>query len=141
MTLRERVDLAMRIGAAALVLAGGVVHLKLWNDVYRDANPEWIGPAFLLNVIGSAATAVALVVWRHWIPVVSGLLLVDGTMLGFGLSRTKGGLLDFSESGWIPAPEAALALAFEAGAAAVLVALIAVGISERPSWPAFSRRG
>ena len=45
----------MRIVAAALVLAGGVVHLKLWSDGYRDI-PD-VGPAFLANAIASAVVA------------------------------------------------------------------------------------
>lgn len=119
---RDPLPLILRIVAAALILAGGIVHFKLWNDGYRHIDK--IGPAFLLNAIGSAAAAVAIVVWRHWLAPIAGLLVVNGTLVAFGLSRTDGGIFDFTERGWNPSPEAALAIAFEIGAAAVLIAVL-----------------
>ena len=113
---------ALRIVAAALVLAGGVVHLKLWSDGYRDI-PD-VGPAFLANAIASAVAAVALVVTAHWAAVVAGLAVVNGTLVAFALSRTDRGILDFTERGFQPSPEAVLALVFEIAAGAVLVWLL-----------------
>ena len=104
------------------MLAGGVVHLKLWNDGYKDI--DQIGPAFLGNVVASAAVAVALVVTTHWAAVVAGLAVVNGSLLAFALSRTDRGILDFTERGFQPSPEAALALVFEIAAGVVLVWLL-----------------
>jgi hypothetical protein len=113
---------ALRLVAAALVLAGGVVHLKLWSDGYRDI-PD-VGPAFLGNVIASAIVAVALAVTTHWVAIVAGLGVVNGTLFAFALSRTDGGIFNFTERGFQPSPEAALALMFEIGAGIVLVWLL-----------------
>ena len=113
---------ALRFAAAALVLAGGVVHLKLWNDGYKDIAD--VGPAFLGNVIASAAVAVALVVVANWGAIVAGLAVVNGTLLAFALSRTDRGIFGFTEQGFQPSPEAVLALVFEIAAGAVLVWLL-----------------
>lgn len=117
--MRER---PLRWAAAALVLAAGIVHVVLWNDGYRDIDN--IGPAFLLNVLASVVVAVALVVTGHWLVVVAGLALVNGTLAAFALTRTDAGFLDFTERGWQPSPEAALALVFEIAAGALLVAAL-----------------
>ena len=122
---------ALRVAAAGLVLAGGVVHLKLWNDGYRDI-PD-VGPAFLANVIASAVVAVALVVTTHWAAVVAGLAVVNGTLAAFALSRTDQGIFEFTERGFEPSPEAVLALVFEIGAGVVLVALLGLDRSLRSS--------
>ncbi len=130
--------LVIRIVAAALVLAGGIVHFRLWNDGYKDIDK--IGPAFLLNAVGSAAIAVALVVWRHRLVPLAALGLVNGTLLAFGLSRTNDGIFDFREYGWNPSPEAALALVFELAAAAVLLALLVLERNDSSPAPTYHDR-
>ena len=120
----DRRDLVARCVAAALVLAGGIVHLRLWLDGYRDIPDSVIGPSFMANFIASVVIAIALVLWRHWVVVVAALALVNGTLLGFALSRTDRGIFDFTERGFDPSPEAALALVFEIGAAIVLLWLL-----------------
>ena len=118
----DRRDLVARFVAAALVLAGGIVHLKLWSGTYQDI-PS-VGPSFMANFIASVVVAIALVLWRHWVVVVAALALVNGTLLGFALSRTDRGIFDFTERGFDPSPEAVLALVFEIGAAIVLLWLL-----------------
>jgi hypothetical protein len=125
MRLTTTADRVLRIVAAALVAAGGIVHLKLWSDGYRDIDK--IGPSFLLNGLASLAVAVALVVWRHWIPVLAALAVVDATLLAFGLSRTSRGIFDFVELGWNPSPEAAIALVVELAAVVALCVLLVMG--------------
>ncbi len=120
----DRRDLVARCVAAALVLAGGIVHLRLWLDGYRDIPDSVIGPSFMANFIASVVVAIALVLWRHWVVVVAALALVNGTLLGFALSRTDRGIFDFTERGFDPSPEAVLALVFEIGAAIVLLWLL-----------------
>ena len=128
MRLTATADLALRIVAAALVAIGGIVHLKLWSDGYRDIDK--IGPSFLLNGLASLGVAVAVVVWRHWAPVLAGLAVVDATLLAFGLSRTSRGVFDFVEFGWNPSPEAAIALVVELAAVVVLCVLLVLGREE-----------
>jgi D-alanyl-D-alanine dipeptidase len=48
----------VRVGGAALLLATAAIHLLLWSDGYRDI--LWIGPLFLLNAIGAAVLALAV---------------------------------------------------------------------------------
>ena len=71
--------------------------------------------------------AVALVVWRSVWALVAGLVLVNGTLLGFGLARTSRGIFGFNESGFQPSPEAAISLIVEIGAAVVLLAAALAG--------------
>jgi hypothetical protein len=122
----------LRWVAAALTLAGGLVHLKLW-DGFKDWPNDNLARMFLLNVVASVVAAVGVAVWDHWIPLVGALAVVDGTLLAFGISRTGSGvpftdvegLGKFTEAGLDPSPEALLALVFEIGAAAALVYLLA----------------
>lgn len=128
-----KLNLTVRSAAAVLVLAGGLLHLKLYYDGYRDWPNDNLGRMFLLNAIGSIAIAVALAAWKHWAPVLAGLGMVNGTLFAFGVSRTDAGVpfthaagpgARFSEVGWSPSPEAALSLIAEVGAAAALIALL-----------------
>jgi hypothetical protein len=63
---------------------------------------------------------------------VLGLLLVDATLLGFGLSRTSSGIFDFTETGWNPTPWAVLSLLVEIAAALVLIGVLAADWRARP---------
>jgi hypothetical protein len=89
---------AVRIVGAALLLAMALIHLKLWNDGYRDVH--WIGPLFLANAALGALGAIAVLVSpARWLPfaAVLGGLLEIGTLLGLLLSLTVG-LLGFHEA-------------------------------------------
>ena len=121
--MNDRYATPVRFVAAALVLAGGIVHYKLWDDGYQDIDK--VGPMFLINIFSSIGLAVALVFWRHWAPVVGSFALTIGSLIAFGVSRTDWDILEFNENGFDPSPEAVLALVFEIGAAAALVALLA----------------
>ena len=112
--------------AAALILGGGAIHLKLYFDTYRDFPNANLGRSFILNAVGSLVVAILLVVWRNPLSLVAGLVLVNATLLAFALSRTSNGIFDFTETGFNPSPEAVLALVFEIGAAAVLIGLLVV---------------
>ena len=65
-----------RIVTAVAVFISAGVHLKLWNDGFKDLH--MVGPAFMLNAVAGLVIGVALVLWRSWLPP---LLSV-----GFGLS-------------------------------------------------------
>jgi hypothetical protein len=88
----------VRVGGALLLLATAAIHLLLWSDGYRDI--VWIGPLFLLNAIGAAVLAVAvLAVPARWLPLAcaAGALLELGTLGGLLLSTTVG-FLGFFET-------------------------------------------
>jgi hypothetical protein len=114
-----------RLLAAALLLGGGAIHLKLYFDGYRDFPNANLGRSFLLNAVASLVVAVLVVVWRHPLSLVAGLVLVNATLIAFALSRTNGGIVGVTETGFNPSPEAVLSLVFELGAALVLLLLLA----------------
>lgn len=123
-TMRPRLVLGGRVVAAVLVLIGGYIHLKLYFDGYRDIPNANLGRSFLLNAAAALVVAVVLVVWRSPLALVLGLVLVNATLLGFGMSRTSSGIFGFTETGFKPSPEAAISLIVEIGAAIVLIALL-----------------
>ena len=110
-----------RILAAALVLIGGYLHLKLYFDSYRHTD---VANQFLLNAGASLVVAVALVVWRNVWVLVAGLVLVNATLIAFGLSRTSRGVFGFTENGFQPSPEAVISVVVEIAAAVVMVVLL-----------------
>ncbi len=128
----------LSFGAAVLVATGGYVHYCLYRNGYR-AIPV-IGPGFLIQVISSAAIAVALVVpWRelrisHWVihPAtevrLGALALSVGTLIAFGLTRRPGGLFNFQERGFQPAPQALIALVAESGALILVSAALVLDL-------------
>jgi hypothetical protein len=130
-----RVFRTLGIVTAALVAAGGYVHLCLYRHGYRTI-PK-IGVGFLLQVVTSAVVVVALLIGPHrvarlaraahltdrWAGILTGLTaaaLAAGTLVAFALTRTPGGLFNFQERGLQPAPQALIALVAEAGALVVL---------------------
>lgn len=80
MVLRGLVVLAL-LGAAA-------VHLDLWLAGYR--NLETVGPLFMVNVIAGPVIAIAVLAWRHWLPLLAAVGFGAVTLGAFLLSRTVG---------------------------------------------------
>jgi hypothetical protein len=91
------VDWAVRVVGAGLLVAMALIHLKLWNDGYRDV--RWIGPLFMANTILGILGAVAVLGsprrWLPWFAILGGLLQI-GTLIGLVLSLTVG-LFGFHE--------------------------------------------
>jgi hypothetical protein len=89
---------AVRVVGAGLLLAMALIHLKLWNDGYRDI--RWIGPLFMTNAVLGILGAVAVLGsprrWLPWFAMLGGLLEI-GTLLGLILSLTIG-LFGFKET-------------------------------------------
>jgi hypothetical protein len=127
--MRSRLLLGGRVVAAVLVLIGGYIHLKLYFDGYRDIPDANLGRSFLLNAAAALVVAAALVLWRNVWALVAGLVLVNATLIGFGLSRTSRGIFGFTESGFQPSPEAAISLVVEIVAAVILIALLYLELS------------
>ena len=97
--------LAIRVAISATLAVSGLIHAYLYVHGYNHI--PTIGPAFLLQASGFCALAVLILVggpdWLSW----AGALLSVGTLIAFALSRTVG-LFGFSETGWNPAPQAAI---------------------------------
>jgi hypothetical protein len=128
--------------AAASIGGAGYLHYCLYIKGYR-AIPT-IGTGFLLQVIGSAVVAFALIVplgFRvHLGPFavaaptvarVAGIGLAVGTLVAFGLSRLPGGLFNFQETGLQPAPQSLLTILTEGAAVVLLVAALALDGARR----------
>lgn len=117
-----------RLLAAALLLAGGVVHYQLWRGGYRHI-PK-IGPLFLANVFGSVALAAAVGLSRRAIVAVAGILFAAGSLAALVLSRTVG-VFGFTEMIWTT--QAIRTLVSELGAIVTLA--LALAIQRRAAQP------
>jgi hypothetical protein len=77
-----------RLVTALAVLVSALVHLQLWLDGMRSV--DVIGPAFLLNAIGGGVIAVAVLVWKHWLPLAAAIGFGLSTLIAFIVSVTVG---------------------------------------------------
>jgi hypothetical protein len=85
---RQLPVLALCVIDAALLVTSGLIHLHFWNIAYRHV--PTLGPLFLVQVVATLLTAVALVATRRLIVVAVAFLLMGGTIVGFILVRTVG---------------------------------------------------
>jgi hypothetical protein len=89
---------ALRLLAAALMVAIAAIHLYLWQQGY--AGIEVIGPAFLLqSVLGVGGAGLLLITparWLHWVAALDWLFAVGS--LGALLISTTVGLFGFVET-------------------------------------------
>ncbi len=86
-----------RILTALGVLVSGAVHLWLWFDGFRDI--DVIGPSFMLNAVAGLVIAVAVLMWRHWIPLLAAIGFGASTLGAFLISTTIG-LFGVQEAFW-----------------------------------------
>lgn len=77
-----------RVLLIAGLLGSAAVHLIVWLDWAR-ATPI-IGPLFLVNVAAGVVIAIAVLVWRHWLPVLAGIAFGAGTLAAYVMSLTVG---------------------------------------------------
>ncbi len=115
---------SLRTIVALLLLLGGLVHLRLYLDGYREVPDIRLGRSFLLNAAASGAAAVAVVLWRNRLSLLAGAAVAAGTLGAFAVSRTDSGIFGFSEKGLQPSPEALVALVVEVLAVAVAAWLL-----------------
>ncbi len=73
---------------ATSVLLTGAVHLRLWAEGYRDVPA--IGPLFLLNAGAALVIVVAVLRWRHWLPLLAAAGLGATTAAAFWASVVHG---------------------------------------------------
>lgn len=83
-----RAATVLRALTAAGVLMSADIHLVLFFEGY-DTIPV-IGPLFLLNAVAGLAIALALLLWRHWLPLLGAIGFGAATLLSFYLSTTVG---------------------------------------------------
>jgi len=114
----------MRVVAAAALLAGGLVHLDLYFRYgYRDFPDANLGRSFLANGIASVVVAAVLLLRRDAIVRLAGIAISAGTLIAFFLSRnTDKGIFGFTEKGFVPSPQAAIAFIAEVVALVILLA-------------------
>ena len=120
----ERVATVARALTAASVMLSAVVHLELWAMGMKRV--DVIGPAFLLNAIGGLAIALAVLLWRHWLPLLAAIGFGAATLAAFVMSMTAG-LFGVSEQVW-GVPQVLSAVS---EVAAIVFALLAL-MAERP---------
>ena len=115
----------LRILIAAAVLVSAYVHLKLWLDGFRDIDK--IGPAFMVNAVAGVVIAVAVLLWRHWLPLLLAVGFGASTLGAFVTSATVGlfGVHEVWTGGWVWAAAISEAVAIVAGLAALYVEYVA----------------
>lgn len=74
------------VGASVLVSA--YIHVELWFE--GMAQTPVIGPLFLLNAVGGLVIGLAVLFWRHWLPLLAALGFGVLTLAAFWLSTTVG---------------------------------------------------
>ena len=99
----------------------GIIHLRLYSTTYRDVPIENLGRSFLLNAAAAITAAIVVLVVRHRWAVLAPLAVANATLIAFGLSRTDRGIMGFTERGWTPSPDAAIAVLIEIATAALCV--------------------
>jgi hypothetical protein len=108
---RLPVRLALRVAISATLAVSGVIHADLYVHSYRHI--PTIGPGFLVQASISCALAMLILIgapdWFSWVAAA----LSTAAVIAFALSRTVG-LFGFTERGWQPSPQAALAVMAEA---------------------------
>ena len=117
------VDVGLRLVAALALLVGGLIHLELYfRGGYRSFPNANLGRSFLLNGAASVLVAAVLLMRRDVIVRLAGIAVTVGTLIAFYLTRqTNNGIFGFTEKGFEPSPQAALALIVELVAAVVLL--------------------
>lgn len=101
------------------VLVSAAVHLWLWYDGFRVLSV--IGPLFMLNAIAGVVIAVAVMLWRHWVPLFLAVGFGASTLGAFLISTTVGlfGLQEIFWGTWQDVAALSEILAVVAGAVAL----------------------
>ncbi len=113
--------LLLRTLTAAGVLVSAWVHLKLWNDGFREL-PR-IGPAFLVNAVAGLVIGVLLLAWWRWIPPLLAVGFGLSTLGAFLVSATVGlwGVHELWTGTWVTTAWVSEVVAVLGGAAVLLV--------------------
>lgn len=97
----------LRILVVLGLLGSAWVHYDLWQ--FQDFSEiSVVGPLFLVNAVAGVVIAIAVLAWRHWLPVFLALGFGAVTLAAFLLSLRQGGFFgvheDFtlSSQNWLP---------------------------------------
>lgn len=112
----------IRFDAATALLIGGLVHLQLYFDGYRDLPDANLGRSFIANGVASVLIAAALLVRRDALIRLAGIGVALGTLAAFAKSRMGDGIFGLREDGLNPSPQAIIALIAEIAAVVILAA-------------------
>ncbi len=115
--VRRTAAIVAAVAGGGLVVASGLIHLRLWAMGYRQV--PTIGPLFLLQGGAGLALGVVTASWRRAVVLGAGAAFLAATIGGFALSATAG-LFGFHDG--LAAPWAGPALVVEAVGIVVLVA-------------------
>lgn len=72
----------------AMVLVSAYIHAELYFE--GMSRTPVIGPLFLLNAVGGLVIGLAVLFWRHWLPLLGALGFGVLTLAGFWMSVTVG---------------------------------------------------
>lgn len=111
---------------AAGLLMSAVVHFELWAQGVDEV--PVIGPLFLLNAVAGLVVALAVLVWKHWLPVLAAIGFSVLTLIAFALAVTVGLFGSNEVAAGVPQAMAGIA---ELVALVCAVALLAVGTRPR----------
>ncbi|RBM16710.1 hypothetical protein DI005_24155 [Prauserella sp. PE36] len=78
----------LRVLVALGLLGSAWVHWVVWLDWAR--NTDVVGPLFLVNVIAGVVIAIAVLLWRHWLPALAAVGFGLATLGAYVLSLTVG---------------------------------------------------
>ncbi len=129
---------------AALVLVGALNHIKPYFDEYRSVPNANLGRSFLLNGAAGTVLAIALVSIGS-ASRLRRLTRAASHRVGCRVARRVGdeqnlGVFEFTESGWNPSPETAIAVFAGAGALVLAVIALVMERSESDTEPLDERR-
>jgi hypothetical protein len=115
----------IRLAIALAVAISGTDHAYLYIHGYHHI--PMIGPAFLVQAGVSFALALLILVGGPWWLQWAAAALAGGALGAFVLSRTVG-VFGFSETGWEPAPHAAISVIAEVLTVALWAVYVVVGL-------------
>lgn len=130
----------LRTAIAAGSIAIAAVHLRLYFTAYRDVPIENLGRSFVLNAIAATFAAAIVLVVKNRSAILVPLTVANATLVAFGMSRTSNGIFGFTERGWTPTPDAAVAVIAEIVTAVLcVVALASLATRRTATDPSASR--
>jgi len=124
---RQRSTTWLFVLAAVLMVASGLIHLRLWFIAYRYV--ATLDVLFIIQAVASVLLAVVIAFVQRFATAVAGILLMGGTVVGFVLARTVG-LFGFTLT--FTSGLAVWSLVVECSAVVVL----AIAVLRRPREPA-----